>query len=112
MKHEKNYNGRKITKLLIIFFCFLSEAKKEMLKLLVAYAISSMFDSPFPSPTKSVLHRIPAYQNEYTVTKKITSNYLVSVDFLLALVEACSLEGDFDVLGLVQVELTDDRYAA
>ena len=84
-----------------------------MLKFLVAYAISSMFDSPFPSPTKSTLHRIPAYQNEYTVTiSKITSNYLVSADFLLALVEACSLEGDFDVLGLVQVELTDDRYAA
>ena len=43
---------------------------------------------------------------------KITSNYLVSADFLLALEEACSLEGEFDVLGLVQVELTDDRYAA
>lgn len=44
--------------------------------------------------------------------RDVELEFLVSADFLLALVEACSLEGDFDVLGLVQVELTDDRYAA
>lgn len=38
--------------------------------------------------------------------RDVKVRFLASADFLLALVAACALEGEFDVLGLVQVEAT------